>query len=116
MCLIIQFFKFRSFNSGRTFLQQMHVADAVKPFLTHILTFIKILTELLKIYEDPHKAGFVEMLIHEQYFYEDYCAYIPKYEEIVLTAARFWAERGYQGALMHEVMFEKFRSDDLPQE
>ena len=71
---------------------------------------------LALIYEDPHKAGFVEMLIHEQYFYEDYTAYIPEYEEIVLTAARFWAERGYQGALMHEVMFEKFRSDDLPQE
>ena len=72
--------------------------------------------KLEKICADPHKAGFVELLIHEQYFYEDYNAYIPEYEEILLTASRFLTERGYQGALMHEVMFEKFRSNDLPQE
>lgn len=72
--------------------------------------------KLEEICADPHKAGFVELLIHEQYFYEDYTAYIPEYEEILLTASRFLTERGYQGALMHEVMFEKFRSNDLPQE
>ena len=69
-----------------------------------------------EIYSDPHKAGFVELLIHEQYFYPDYCNYIPEYEEIVLTAAKWLAEHGYRGTLLSEVMFEKFRSDDLPQE
>lgn len=68
-----------------------------------------------EIYTDKHKAGFVELLIHEQYFYPDYCHYIPKYEEIVLAAAKWLSEHGYKGALLSEVMFEKFRSDDMAQ-
>lgn len=56
-----------------------------------------------------------EFLIHEQYFYPDYTRYIPEYAQIVLTAAKWAAEHGYRGALMSEVMFEKFRSNDLPQ-
>ena len=71
---------------------------------------------LEKVYIDIHKAGFVELLIHEQYFYSDYIDYIPEYEDIVLTAAKWLSEHGYQGALMSEVMFEKFRSSDLPVE
>ena len=52
MRLIIKLIQFRSLNSRRTLLQQMHISYAVQPLLTHILTFIKILPEFLKIYED----------------------------------------------------------------
>lgn len=76
----------------------------------------EIVPELERICADPHRAGFVELLIHEQYFYEDYSAYIPEYEEIILTASKYLTERGYSGALMSEVMFEKFRSNDIAEE
>lgn len=49
----------------------------------------KIESCLEKVYSDLHKAGYVELLIHEQYFYSDYIDYIPEYEEIVLTAAKW---------------------------
>jgi hypothetical protein len=34
-------------------------------------------------------------MIHEQYFYPHYCAYIPEYAERCETAIRWVTERGY---------------------
>lgn len=43
------------------------------------------------------KSGFVEFMIHEQYFYPDYDFYIPEFEDMVRMACRSARERGYEG-------------------
>ena len=65
----------------------------------------KIVPELERIKQYPHKAGYMEMLIHEQYFYRDYVRPIP-YEEIILTAAEWATKNGYKPAFLSEVLFE----------
>ncbi len=58
--------------------------------------------ELKKIAEDAHRGGFLEFMIHEQYFYKNYCNYIPKFREIVLECCRFAYENGYIGRFLSE--------------
>ena len=60
-----------------------------------------------EIYKNPHRAGFMEVMIHEEYLYEDYDAYIPEFEEIVLTAAKWCVEHKLEGRTFGSVMFEK---------
>lgn len=55
---------------------------------------------------DKHNSGFLEFLIHEQYFHKDYVLYIAEYEKIILTAAKWAYEHGYTGAFLGDVMFE----------
>jgi hypothetical protein len=43
------------------------------------------------------------VMIHEQYFYEDYGAYQPDFEEKLNRTFRFLQEHGYQSAFFEEV-------------
>lgn len=64
------------------------------------------LDENMKILEDistkPGRAAFLELMIHEQYFYSDYSAYIPNFREFILETCKWAAEHGYRG--MDEIM------------
>ncbi|MDD6877341.1 MAG: hypothetical protein PUD44_06080 [Clostridiaceae bacterium] len=42
------------------------------------------------------KNGYVEIMIHEQYFYSDYAAYMPNFRERVLTGAKWCVDHGYR--------------------
>ena len=42
------------------------------------------------------KNGYVEIMIHEQYFYEDYSNYMPNYRDKVLTGVKWCVDHGYQ--------------------
>ena len=42
------------------------------------------------------KKGYVEIMIHEQYFYEDYRAYMPNYRERVLTGCKWCVDHGFK--------------------
>ena len=65
-----------------------------------------LLPRLESIKADPHRSGFMELMIHEQYFHSDYTNYIPKFRDLVLDAAKWAYDYGSRGALMDEVMFE----------
>jgi len=45
---------------------------------------------------NPYQGEVLELMIHEQYFYPDYVAYIPEYAARCETAARWVTESGYQ--------------------
>lgn len=64
---------------------------------------IKALEEIQK---NKHRAGFISMLMHEEYFYSDYRRYRERFEELVLEPCRWCWEHGYRGALMSQVIFE----------
>lgn len=59
------------------------------------------------IKRDPHQSGLIEMLIHEQYFYEHYKNYQPEYRDKVMKAAKWAKDNGYQPALWTDVVLEK---------
>lgn len=58
----------------------------------------EILRDMTEITADPHRGGFVSVMIHEQYFYEDYKRYLFDFEQRVLDTCRYLAEQGYTGA------------------
>ena len=43
------------------------------------------------------------MMIHEQYFYPDYCNYLSDFRERILHACKILAEQGYTGAHISQV-------------
>ena len=47
------------------------------------------------------------MVIHEQYFYEDYFNYEPDYAERILTMARWMHVHGYRSASLSEMIREE---------
>ena len=53
----------------------------------------------------PNK-GFVEVMIHEQYFYPAYKAYLPDYAQRIFSACRWCRENGYTPAFTSGVLFE----------
>ena len=48
--------------------------------------------------------GFVEIMIHEQYFYRDYFNYEPDYEARIEAGCRWCREHGYEGAFAQDVI------------
>lgn len=52
----------------------------------------------------PERAGFVELMIHEQYFYKKYGGYIEKFGEIVLECCKHLCERGYTSTFIEDAV------------
>ena len=50
------------------------------------------------------KKGFIEVMIHEQYFYPTYVRYIPEYAELIFTACKWCRDNGYEPAFTSEVL------------
>jgi len=57
------------------------------------------------IKKDPHMSAYMDLLIHEQYFYPFYPAYQPDYRQKVLTAVKWAADNGYSPAFLEECVF-----------
>lgn len=64
----------------------------------------EIVPKLEEVKANPHNAGCVEIMIHEQYFHKDYADYIPEFKEIVFAACKWCADNGYKGYYMPDVM------------
>ncbi len=64
-----------------------------------------------EITEHNGKGGFVSLMIHEQYFYEDYKHYLPDFAERVLGPCKLLHELGYVGCFVadatEEVEYQK---------
>jgi hypothetical protein len=54
---------------------------------------------------DFHKPAYVDLMIHEQYFYPFYVAYQPDYGQKVLTAVKWATDNGYQPAFLSECIY-----------
>ena len=62
--------------------------------------------ELKKRIENPGRKGFVEVMIHEQYFYKGYKLYIKNFEDIVVGTCKWLKDNGYTSRSYDEVMFD----------
>ena len=56
-----------------------------------------VMESLPKIADDPHRGGFISLMIHEQYFHSDYRRHLTDFEARVLDACKYLADRGYVG-------------------
>ncbi len=74
-------------------------------------TYDWVMEEMNKILESPTRSGFVSIMIHEQYFYEDYVSHRPDFEDRVLHPCRLLFEKGYKGAHVCEVTSEEPLAD-----
>ncbi|MFC2116251.1 hypothetical protein ACFLTU_07230 [Bacteroidota bacterium] len=54
----------------------------------------------------PHATGFMDLMIHEQYFYPTYRDYQPDYRQKVLTTVKWASENGYKPAFLSECIFD----------
>lgn len=63
--------------------------------------------------EDPHRGGFVSVMIHEQYFYKDYAGYLPDFEERILAPCRYLYEHGYVGSHITDVTCEPDLNENI---
>ena len=70
-----------------------HKLDRIVPFLDNIN-------------KDPHQSAYMDLLIHEQYFYPHYVAFQPDYRDKVLTVVKWAVEKGYKPAFLDECIFE----------
>lgn len=66
-------------------------------------TYENVLQSVAQAADDPHRGGFVSIMIHEQYFYPGYMRYLPDFEKIVLDSCKLLADRGYTGAHISDV-------------
>lgn len=65
---------------------------------------LKEIEQLLNVtYENKARAGFMEVMIHEQYFYPDYINYLPDFEQRVLVSCKFAKEKGFDFAFLNDV-------------
>ena len=74
--------------------------------VTNIGPLEKIMEDLENVAKDPHRGGFVSVMIHEQYFYEDYVRYLPDFAARVLEPCRYLYEQGYVGGHITEITRE----------
>ncbi len=65
-----------------------------------------IIENLEMISENKHRAGFLSLLMHEEYFYPDYKNHRPRFEELILEPCRWCYEHGYRGTLLGDVVYE----------
>ena len=52
-------------------------------------------------------SGFMHPMIHEEYYYPDYCNYLPDCGQRVLTAIRHLYEKGYRSVPIQDIVWEK---------
>lgn len=52
----------------------------------------------------PHEGQFIQMVIHEQYFYPDYHHYEPDYAQRILNMAKWMQEHGYTSVSLTELV------------
>lgn len=66
------------------------------------------IVEILNEEHDAHPhRGFVEIMIHEQYFHSDYRAYEPDYAERIFAGCRWCHERGYKGTFVEDAVSDR---------
>lgn len=79
--------------------------------IDRVLNLSPSVEENLQIVKDVVKSatrgGFVELMIHEQYFYKTYGAYIKDFGEIIKTCAKYLKEQGYASVRLQDIAFEE---------
>lgn len=63
--------------------------------------------KLEELINDPTQGGFIGILMHEQYYYEDYKHHLPDFKNRILKPCEFLYENGYKGSFISEILDER---------
>ncbi len=74
-------------------------------------TLDEVKESVISAVSDPHRGGFVSVMIHEQYFYPDYRLYLADFEERILWTCKYLHDNGYTGAHITEATTERSLSE-----
>lgn len=69
----------------------------------NVIKYEELEDKLNEIYSAPHRAEFIELMIHEQYFYPEYKRYMPDFSRLVNDAAKWVYDRGYVGTFLDNI-------------
>jgi hypothetical protein len=72
----------------------------------NIVKLEEIVPYLDKLRSNSHKPAYIDLMIHEQYFYPFYKNYQPDYRQKVLTSVKWAVDKGYKPAFLSECIFE----------
>jgi hypothetical protein len=89
-------FIWRDNKEGVIFAKIALVVNTVK--LEQVVSY---LDNVKKTY-DPH---YIDLMIHEQYFYPNYGSFQPDWREKVMTAVKWAVDNGYQPGFLKESVF-----------
>jgi hypothetical protein len=90
-------FIWRDNKEGIIFARIALVVNTVK--LEEILPYLDNVKKTL----NPH---YIDLMIHEQYFYPHYVAYQPDWREKVMTAVKWAVDNGYKPGFLKECVFD----------
>jgi len=65
----------------------------------------QILPHLDNLKSGMHRPAFIDLMIHEQYFYPFYMNYQPDYRQKVITSVKWAADHGYKPAFLGDAIF-----------
>ena len=65
----------------------------------------EIIPLLDEVKKDNRKSAFIDLMIHEQYFYPSYSAYQPDFREKVMTAVKWASDKGYKPSFLSDCIF-----------
>lgn len=66
----------------------------------------KIVPYLNSLKVGNHKPGYLDLMIHEQYFHKDYIDYQPDFRQKVIMAVRWASDNGYKPTFLSECIFD----------
>lgn len=71
----------------------------------------KNMEKMRELIASPTEGGYMDILIHEQYYYDDYRYHKPDFEARILDPCRLLYENGYKGEFIGDVIKEKTVTD-----
>lgn len=91
-------FLWRDNKEDITFIKSSIIIDTKK--LPEIIPYLD------RYEKESRKPPYVDLLVHEQYFYDYYHNYQPDYRTKVLTAIKWAVDNGYTPAFLSECIYE----------
>ncbi|MFT3751126.1 MAG: hypothetical protein QM768_22635 [Agriterribacter sp.] len=91
-------FVWRDNKEDITFIKSSIIIDSKK--LPEIIPYLN------QYEKETRKPPYVDLLVHEQYFYDYYHNHQPDYRTKVLTAVKWAADNGYKPAFLGECIYE----------
>jgi len=98
----------KKMNLSRRVAWKDNVEDLIFSRINIVINSYKldeIVPYLDAIKKDPHRAAYMDVMIHEQYFHPNYRSYQPDYREKVMKTIQWVTDNGYTPAFLSEVLF-----------
>ena len=113
-----------TFNEGETFVSYFYPKELVAHIedrdfwfdneldvffgkIDFVLNTREVKNDYISLLDDlktkPTRCGYIDLMIHEQYYYEDYCNYIPTFEKIIVESSKWLKENGYKPAFLGDL-------------